>query len=113
MNEANKKSLKEKTKDFLSKNKDSLRFIGGYLAGVAVSALSIVIATKINEHAEYKHGSDFTRYMMDMGYTANESKIWEKSTINYISATEKTLGIPLSEKWDEYKKEHPDEFINW
>ena len=50
---------------------------------------------------------------MDNGGTARDARITKAAEIKYARDTEKTLGIPLGEKWSEYEKEHPEEFIKW
>ena len=109
-----KKNLKEKLKGFWDKNKsDVSNAARAFVAGIACTVLATVVAEKIGEHNDYKNGTDFTRYMMDRGYTARDAKLRKQWELAYRNDTEKTLGIPLTEKWDEYQDEHPEEFIKW
>ena len=107
------KNFKEKVKDFWDKNKSKVITAGALVAGVVGTALTTVVVEKIGVHNDYKNGTDFTRYMMDKGYNAKEAEVWKQSALSYRDDTEKTLGIPLTEKWNEYRKDHQDEFVNW
>ena len=86
-----KKNFKEKVKDFWDKNKSKVITAGAFVAGVVGTALTTVVVEKIRDHNDYKNGTE----------------------LSYMDDTEKTLGIFLTEKWKEYRKDHQDEFINW
>ena len=108
-----KKSLKEKTKEYFRKNKTQFLLFGGYCAGIAAYALTLSIRDKIKTNNDYKNGSDFTRYMMDKGYTAKEAEMWKKGEICFANDTEDFLGISVKESWQKYREEHPEEFMQW
>ena len=108
-----KKGLKEKTKEFFSKHKQDFIDAGHVLLGGAAVIAGYALSEAIQKRNDYKNGTDFERYVMDNGGTARDARITKAAEIKYARDTEKTLGIPLGEKWSEYEKEHPEEFIKW
>ena len=109
-----KKNLKEKLKGFWDKNKsDVSNAARAFVAGIACTVLATVVAEKIGEHNDYKNGTDFTRYMMDRGYTARDAKLRKQWELDYRNDIETHLNFPVTEKFNERLKEHPEEFIRW